>query len=273
MFALYKLQLKVSIKNPFLIFDFLISFLFILIFGSIINASADLNDQEKVILMTEFFGFILAILLISSGIYSFGFSFFTMKESILLKRIGASKITKTEAISAFMLSGFTILIFAIIWAFFVVWIFSDDVFKVIPSILWTQIKWGAVIYGVAVGAIASYIIGFFFVSISPNSEIYNVFTTFYYFIALFLSGGFNFSGETIKWMEVIGWLTPLGWNSKFISDAMIGLDVWNLSGYSAQLGTKIIETEAWEATLDVFMPLIFAGLAGLASLKTFKWDS
>jgi hypothetical protein len=43
---------------------------------------------------------------------------------------------------------------------------------------------------IAVNAIAFYAVSLFFVSIAPNSEVYNIFATFYFFIIAFLGGGF-----------------------------------------------------------------------------------
>ncbi len=281
MLALYKLQIKVLFKNPFLIFDFLFAFIFILIFGSILQSNIFFDEQIKIIQMTQLSGFILGMIILNSGMYSFGFSFFTMKESILLKRIGSTKIKKSEAIFAFIISGFTILFLVIIWVFFLVWIFGLS--KVIPKIYWENIKFGALFFGIALGAISSYLIAFFFVSISSNSEIYNTITTLYFFIAIFLSGGLNVNNvESVAWMEYISWLTPVGWNSTFLSHSMLGYDVWNLSGYfidvpilnnTRELVVVKEKVNSWEATLDIFMPIIFSIAAILATLKTFKWDN
>ncbi len=266
MFALYKLQTKVLFKNPFLIFDFLTSFIFIIIFGSLIQANADMTSAMKETAMTSLFGFILAMLLLNSGMYSFGFSFFSMKESVLLKRIGASKISKPGALSAFMLSGITLLVLVLIWAFSITAILG--VGGVIPMISWGDANWSAVIVGIIIGAITSYILALFFVSISKNTEIYNMFTTLFFFFAVFLSG--DLTGSDAQWMQIISYLTPVGWNSEFISNAFLGLPVWNLGGYSSAI---VGDIEAWRATLDLIMPIIFAAVAGLITIKTFKWDS
>ncbi len=270
MFALFKLQIKVLFKNPFLIFDFLIAFIFILIFGSLIQNNASLAlEAQKQVAMTSLFGFIVAMLLLNSGMYSFGFSFFSMKESVLLKRIGASKISKPGALSAFMLSGLTILCLVLIWTFSLTAILG--VAGVIPQIAWADAKWGAVIVGIIIGGITSYILALFFVSISKNTEIYNMFTTLFFFFAVFLSGGLT--GSDARWMEIISYLTPVGWNADFISNAFLGLPVWNLGGYTGNIMGMPMSVEAWEASLDLIMPIIFATVAGLATIKTFKWDS
>ncbi len=265
MFALYKLQIKVLFKNPFLIFDFLTAFIFILIFGSIVKLNLGLGVEGQ-FAMTSLFGFIIAMLLLNSGMYSFGFSFFSMKESILLKRIGASKISKSEAFSAFILSGCTILLLVLIWTFSITAILGAG--QVIPELRWSKMNWSAIIVGIIIGALTSYILALFFVSISKNTEIYNMITFLFFFFAVFLSGGLT--NSSAQWMEIIGYLTPVGWNAEFISNAMNGGEVWHLGGYTLETGEKVY---AWQATLDLIMPLIFAGLAGVTTLKTFKWDS
>lgn len=268
MFALYKLRTKVLFKNPFLIFDFLLSFIFILIFGSIAKTVSPL-EQVQTTAFTGVFGTVLAMLILNSGLYSFGFSFFKMKESVLLRRIGASKISKPQAIVSFIFSGFTLLGIVLVWSFLITYIFG--LLNVIPKLEWGNLinnnglNLVALFVGIIIGSLSAYILSFFFISISPNSEIYNTFTTFYFFIAVFLGGGLYSAGDTPEWMNIIGKLTPVGWNSSFITDALLGYNVWSLGGYAS--------VEAWEASLNLFMPIIFATLAGLASIKLFRWDS
>ena len=284
MIALYKLNTNVLFKNPFLYVNFVISFMFLLVFGSILKASmVGVPDEFVRQAMTGLFGSLLVMIILNSGMYSFGYSFFLIKESVLLKRIGSTKITKMGAIFAYTLSGFTMLSINILWLFLAAFLLSGDVIGLIPSLNWDAGAqgWTGVIFGIIVAAIVSYITAFFFVSICKNSEIYNLVITLYFFIALFLGGGISFTSEpSPEWMTWIGRCTPVGWNISFVSDAMLGNNVWDFAnGYSYVTGVTPLgepiktEVESWKAILNAFLPLVFAGVMLGITTKTFKWDN
>lgn len=274
MFALYKLQLKVWIKNPFSLFDFLMATIFFIVLASIVAVTYEdnLTDPDAVQAMALVFGSVITILIVSSGLFSFGYTFFVMKDSVLLKRIGATKLSKTSAISSFILFGMSTFMLVLLYLFFLMFLLGD-VIGIVPALDWANVNWGGLFLGIFIGLIASYIIAFFFISISQNAQIYNIYTMIYFLVVAFLGGLFT-PAATETWVLIVGWITPVGWTADLISGSLMGGDVFNfVDGYGLTgVGSEIGETGTM-AALNIFMPVIFSLVFGVIAAKLFKWDT
>lgn len=277
MFALYKMQARVWFKNPFSYFSFIFATFFLVVLGAIASVTGTTDQQVQLLVQTSF-GMAISAMIISSA-NNFGFTIFNLRDSILLKRIGATKITKTQVISEIVLWGVTTLIFVMVWIFFLQWLLGFTGFFGTYSTGenietdWAGIKWAGLILAILIGAIVSYIISLFFISISPNTDTYNIITLFYFFFAVFLGGGVTIANQR-DWMNIAGKLTPIGWNREFIVSSVNGFDVFNFTADNiATAPFDSVETiEGYRSALDFFMPFVFMIIVMPFTVKAFKWD-
>ncbi len=276
--ALIKLQAKAYFSNIFAKVDYFTTVIFLLVLGSLVlsgHSDWKYNDPRLSRLNIAIISSITILMVMNSALYSFGFSFFEMKDSILLKRIGATKITKIEAIGSFLIWGMTTMVFILAWISFWVGIFqipaiaklTGGLLYVSPK-LWENVNWGGFVVSILITSISFYAIAFFFVSILSDAEQYNIMTTFYFFVVAFLGGVFTPNANR-EWMKIIGHMSPLGWGSELMNHSMQGLPVFDLGGYKIPLHDDI---GSFEAVGHFAFPIIYGSLAAGASLKFFKWD-
>lgn len=291
MFALYKMQARVWFKNPFSYFNFIFATFFLVVLGGIAgvqDTTTGMSDQQVQLLVQTSFGMAISAMIISSA-NNFGFTVFNLRDSILLKRIGATKITKTQVISEIVLWGVTTLLFVMVWIFFLQWLLgvtgffgvynSADILPTDPlygqniETNWASIRWAGLIVAILIGAIVSYVISLFFISISPNTDTYNIITLFYFFFAVFLGGGVTIA-NTRDWMDIAGKITPVGWNRQFIVSAVSGFDVFNFTADNIVTSpfNNVQTIEGYTSALDFFMPFAFMIVVMPFTVKAFKWD-
>lgn len=282
MFSVYKLQAKRWLSNSSSRMGFIISFLFMVVLGSLvinqinqINASGagvDFSSEFAVVLAT-----VISMMIISTSIYSFGYAFIDMKNSVLLRRIGATRINKNTALAGFILWGLTVLFMIIIWILAIAAIM--DAISPVIAIHWSNINYPGLIFGILIGGVAYYGITMLLISISKNSEVYNIYATLFFFASTMLSGAFVF-GEVPMFMRVIGYLTPFGWYQQVIAGSILGGNVFSASnyvvGYSASMAGGIpVVTELTASTpvLNIIMPILYGGIFFGIAARTFQWDS
>lgn len=286
MFALYKLQAKVWFVNIFNKIDFFIVVLFLAVMGSIIASRIPTEgypngiDYIDVLSISNFsiISSISLMMVASSAINTFGMSFFEMKKSVLLKRIGATEITKPKAIGAFILWGMTSMIFIVGWMFLLVALCQIGDENTLGGMLyvapkyWANVQWAGVFAAIFVVMISFYAISFFFISISKDVTSYQMLATFYFFLATMLGGSYTPNADRM-WMDVIGFMTPLGWGGDIMNAAMNGHDWWNIvDGFTFKSPLGDEEVTGIKAAANIFVPILYGGLAGIASAKFFKWD-
>ena len=295
MWALYKLQARAYFANIFARVDFITTVIFLMVLGSIASfgisqgLGGDLDPLTESSLWAANISIISSItilMVMNSALYAFGFSFFEMKDSVLLKRIGATNISKSKAIISFLSWGSTTMVFTVAWIGVWVGIFQipgvatgTNGLLYVGGDIWKNVNWGGVVVAILVTSISFYAIAFLFVSISKNSEMYNITTTFYFFFVAFLGGAFTPNAGR-DWMTYVSYLSPLGWASEMMQHSMAGADVFQLGGYDMLIGYDGIlgsepiynHIDALHASGHIVFPVLYGVLAGLASLKLFKWD-
>lgn len=277
--ALFKLQAKAYFANIFSKIDFFMAVIFLLVLGSLASTGLGYNNPMLWKANIAIISSITIFMVMNSALFAFGFSFFEMKNSVLLKRIGATKISKFEAISSFLAWGMTTMLFTIIWISLWVGVFQIPYIAehtggllYVDSSVWKNVNWVGVVLAILITAISFYSIAFFLVSIFKDAEQYNIATTFYMFIFAFLGGVFTPNAGR-DWMDVIGYMSPLGWGSELMQHSMVGANVFNFHGYDISLGPIIHEhISSLKAIGHFIFPLIYGGLAAGGSLKLFKWD-
>lgn len=267
MFSLYKLQAKIYFKGADAFFSFFTAFVFLLIFGSIVKYSGA-DDESLSLGMLIVFGSVTSITIMNVSFNSFGYGLFDMKNSVLIRRIGATKLTKSDVLSSFILWGTTIVIMQILWLFALMLLMGNAI-NYFPSLELSGISWVGLIYGILIGSVASFGVALFLVSISKSTQIYQVFSTLYFFLFAAFGGLFT-PTVSARWMEIIGWFSPLTWTAHIISHAMQGAPVFNLGGYTISPTDSV---NAANAVAEVFAPIVFAIVFIGLTTKTFKWDS
>ncbi len=287
MWALYKLQAKAWFSNLFNKIDFLMTLLFLVVLGSFIVVQPGVKGNDTIIssMNVTMISSIVLLMVASSSINTFGISFFEMKESVLLKRIGATNISKFGAVGSFILWGMTSMLMLLGWMFIIVG------FCQIPSIsegtggmlwvsgeTWRNVNWAGVIIAILITMISFYAIAFFFVSINKNATGYQMMATFYFFLISFLGGAYTPNADRV-WMDTISFLSPLGWGRDLMTHSMMGQNVFNFNGSSVYdeilvAGVSVHENymSVWQQVGMFAMPIIYGGLAGVSSAKFFKWD-
>ncbi len=284
MWAVYKLRARTYFHSPSAYMLIFIALIYLAIFGTIVGTNFGDDPIMGPVALANVFGIILTLLIMSSASYQFGFEFLDMKKSVLLRRIGASKVNKSVVVGSFILWALTVLMIVVVFVFFLIAIFSSAS-GLLPKFNWKTVNYFGLFVAIIIGAIGSYVIAFFFVALSNDTDTYNICTTLFFFASTALGGLF---GGGAHWMYIIGHLTPIGWTADLIQGAMNGDAIFHLGGYVPNMMGAGSFTEwgvlynentgaatyivSWRATMDLIAPLIIAILAGGVALKKFKWD-
>lgn len=246
MWALYKLQAKGWISNLFNKMDFIMTALFLAVLGSFIVFKMDgaYEDPQRAMQLAKMnitiISSIVLLMVASSAINTFGMSFFEMRESVLLKRIGATEITKLQAVVSFILWGMTSMLFIVGWMALLVGIcqipfIADATHGLlwVDGSIWAGANWAGVITAIILTMISFYAISFFFVSIAKNAMAYQMIGTFYFFLISFLGGAYTPNAD-LSWMTFISYMSPLGWGTDLMTASFQGANVFNFGGYEIQ---------------------------------------
>ncbi len=283
MWALYKLQAKGWFSNIFNKMDFIMTFMFLMVLGSFIHYNItetapagsvnEILSAQNITMISS----IVLLMVASSSINTFGISFFEMKESVLLKRIGATNITKFQAVGAFILWGMTSMLFIVGWMAIIVGVcqINEGGILWVDPTTWKNVYWPGVVASVLITMVSFYAIAFFLVSINKTSSSYQISATFYFFLVSFLGGAYTPNADRL-WMDVIGFMSPLGWGRDMMTYSMMGYNVFDFANGFIVPGIPLVKPEETITGLhlagQIAMPVIYGGLAGVASAKFFKWD-
>lgn len=268
---LYKLVLKTNIKSPNIIFPFAMPLLFILI----LSPGFSTSEQVTVGIVS-----IVSVSTMQSGLMGFGYNFMNLKKSVLLRRIGATKISKFEALMAVIFYGLTIWFISIFWIFSLTAIFSAiGFFENNAKFLWNGVDWPLFLIAIILSLVVSYPLGLLFLSITKDDDQYSAIVMFYFFMASFI-GGMLLPGADIEWMRYTGYAIPNVYNAHMFEAIGHGKtisEVFNFSsGYSYEIEVsshlKEVTVEAWEAILNLVIPIVTGIASLLLSLKFFKWE-
>ncbi len=275
MFSLYKLILKTNLKSPSIIFPFIMPLIFLLMFAGGTETNSEVNAAVVSI---------ISVSVMQSGLMGFGFNFMALKKSVLLKRIGATKITKPKAMMGIALYALTLFVISFSWTLILTAIFSASHFfgpNGGNEFIWNDVAWGSMFVGIVIGLFLSYAIGMMFLSFSKDDQQYSMMVMFYFFLASFLGGMLIQQSAEIEWMVDVGYAIPNVYSSNFITATGHGAsiaDVFNFSsGFSYDVvkpngELEMISVEGWKAALNVFVPILFGIFAIFVSIKFFKWD-
>lgn len=218
MWALIKLQAKTMIKNPASMMMIIMPILFIGIMGTTFG-----TEKGS---MNQIVGNIVTMNMIAVTMMTFGYTLFEMKKSIIMKRIGSTQITKTRAMMAFFAWSSLVGLFTVFWTMVIATIFGAT--GATDKFIWSNIHWGSFVYGILLGTILSLAIGFFFVSISSNLEVFNMISTMYMMLNMFL-GGLFLPGQA-DWMVYVSYVLPHTWVNGILTAAFQNANAFALGG-------------------------------------------
>lgn len=259
--SLYKLVLKTNIKGPALAFPLIMPLVFILLYSTGMDKFESLsllNAQVAAVFST-----ILMMITMQSGLMGFGINFITIKKSVLLRRIGATELSKMDVIIAMILFGLTLWIISLVWIFIVVVLFTvigifystgitsgDNV----ATLSWIKdVHWGKLILETIIMLYLSYSMGMLFTTIAPDDQAYMGMAMMYFFFAGFF-GGIMLAGSTPEWMNYIGYIVPHRYVD-YLTDWTSGKSV-----------------ESWQLALGFVIPILIGTISIGGAAKLLKFD-
>ncbi len=263
--SLYSLITRTNLKSPTLAFPLVFPLIFVLLYSVGIAENLGVDDVNK--LVSGFFVTILAMTTMQSGLMGFGINFISIKKSVLLKRIGATELSKLDVVLAVLFFGLTLWLISIVWIFIIMIFFAaiGTFYSVDPitgahatatAFGWmANVQWGRLFLATLVMLYSSYGIGLFFTSVAHDDQMYMGMAMMYFFFAGFI-GGIMFPGATPDWMTYLGYAIPHTYVG-FLYD-------W---AYSAD---ATIQT--WELTTGILIPLAFGTLMIFGGAKLLKFD-
>ncbi len=281
--SLYKLITKTNLKSPTLAFPLVMPIIFILLYSTMIHD--DLSATAVTTAITSIYLINLSVTTMQSGLMGFGINFIRIKKSVLLRRIGATELSKWEVVAAVLLFGLTLWAIQLVWTLLIMIIFSaSGLFFSIngpnyvgptSSVAFLQnINWGMLILSTIIMVLASYSLGLFFTICSKNDQMFMGLAMLYFFAAGFF-GGLLFPGQQPTWMAYVGYLVP----HSYIND------LYTISSYGdwqSHIDNSVTGWTQWKPNglyisdvrfaMDILIPIIFTGVLMGISVKTLKFD-
>ncbi len=265
MWSLYSLITRTNLKSPTIAFPLIMPLIFVLLYSVGIDSNLDKVAIDA--LVAGFFTTILCVQTMQSGLMGFGINFIAIKKSVLLKRIGATELTKTQVIMALLFYGLTLWVISVVWIFLVMILFSSiGLFYSVDGatgnhvtssvISWvSNVNWGKLTLATIVTLYASYGLGLFFTSVAKDDQSYMGMAMLYFFFAGFV-GGIMFppTATMPEWMIDFGYIIPHSY-------------VGYLYDWTANY-----EVENWRLILGVVIPIIFGTLITIVGIKVLKFD-
>lgn len=269
MFSLFKLQLKKTVTSPTIMFPFIMPVIFTLVY---IGAGFN-SDQE----IATAVGLLISLTIMQNGIQQYGGNFMNVKETVLIRRIGATKLRKSDVIGAFILVSLVMTMIGIFWILLLyTMIYDIPLWSSTYSFQYGLISWPQFIYGVIAAMLVSFSVGSIFVSYSHSSESYQSKSSIYFFGVALLGGALIPAALGVSWMHYVSLIFPNSYVAHFIAASIGGQPTFDISnGYQITNpgGGVIWNYQPWEASLNVFMPLIASAVILPLAIKKFNWDS
>lgn len=209
--SLYKLITITNLKSPIIAFPLAMPLIFTLLYTVMVSMSP--TPEARQIFVNSTLVTTLSITTMQSGLQGFGLNFMNLKKSVLLRRIGVTRLTKVEVLGAVILYGMTIWLISFLWIIALSAIFSaanmywGDNPQDIYRIQFAQFNWGRIILSTLIGVYLSFAMGAMFVSISKNINMFQGLVMVYFFSASIL-GGLLFPGIKPEWMNIVSFIIP-----------------------------------------------------------------
>lgn len=280
------------------LYTFLFSAIFIAIYGAM-NLESSFNFK------TMLSGVVLMNVL-SVGLNSMPAALLEFKNSVLLKRIGATNIKPWMFVMNVCVFYSTILFVSFFWA--ILWIvlifgFTKTSSEILSSadgesanillvnflfgnetiylgkILIQNIQWGGVIVSLIYNILLTIGFGVFVSSIAKSSVIASGMASIVFFLSMFL-GGQLFPITSINANEplrIFSYIAPFRYGTGLFNSAWAGENIFSITKdftiTNPFIGTSEVSYYKYDQYLNWFIPLIFMALVTACSIKFFKWTT
>ena len=279
MISLYKLITKTNLKSPAIAFPLVTPIIFILLFS--VGIGPDKNADELASIVAIFVVTVLSIQTMQSGLMGFGVNFMEIKNSVLLRRIGATKLNKFDVLGAVFLYGITMWLISFLWIFIAtmglngIGLFysnsttgGQDVINRSLDFM-TKIEWGKLFISLIMMIVLSYSLGLFFTSIVPNIYAYHAISMLYFFVVSFM-GGMLIPGAQPEWMTYVGYIIPHSYVSELFIWSSGNVEIGG-SGWSHWENETLWISKA-KFAMNFICPLIISFLCIFSASKFLKYD-
>lgn len=280
MLSLYKLVLRTNIKSPIILFPLIFPFILLLMYS--VTVPNGLTEAQVDQYIASMLVTVIALTTMQSGLMGFGFNFMNMKHSVLLKRVGATKINKFEVLGAFFLYGITVWFISIVWIFALILILSAsgmfysfpidpmtggailDGTKTVGHLKLNSLNWGKLFASTIVMVYLSYSLGLFFVSVAKDDLTFQAIVMLYFF-SVGILGGMMIPGEIPTWMVDVGYLIPHSYANELYSLSVGTVVVGESTSNVASITTS-------KFVLDIIIPIIVGTTAIFGATKFLKFS-
>lgn len=198
------------------------------------------------------------------------------KTSVLLKRIGSTPIKPITFLLTVSIYYGVLMFISFFWNMLMVVIWFPSKIGIIfagdPSVGVLAIEWGSLIFAIFYTVITSIFIGLLVVSLSKSAIASNVIGMIIFFLSMFLSG-MLFPIQNITpnlGLNIVSYFTPFRYTTGLMTMSWNGNSIFDMSG-SYKIG-EVVVYQVYDKWLNLFMPLVFIGLALFFSAKNFKWN-
>jgi len=273
--SLYKLITKTNLKSPVIAFPLVFPLILLLMYSVMIGDNLKTAPEVDTAVMVMFITAI-SLTTMQSGLMGFGFNFIKLKKSVMLRRIGATKLKKEEVLGAVMLYGLTIWLISIVWLTIWAYIFSaSGLFYSIQSdgghitghLKLQNLNWPMFLAGTISMLMISYAIGLFFASFAKDDSVFHAMTSTYFF-TVGLIGGLMIPVAKPQWMIDAAYILPNAYPNELfgLASGAIGIAGIPSSSSPFQLITQ------GKAIADFCVPVILSVLIFIAAVKVLKFD-
>ncbi len=249
MFSLYRLEIKTMIKSPSIMMPLVFPIILAFFYSTAIQADGQITAQNGYIILISMSG-------LSSGLMGFGFRFMNLKTSVLLRRIGASSLTKAEVLIACSASGLTLLCFQVLWSS-ILWTslsalnFGQFGPEQAGNFDWTLLNYRFIIPGFILLVFSSYAMGIMFLGISKNTNEFQMYVNIFFLLAMFLV--ILIPSLRTTWLHWIAIFLPMFW----------AVDLMNM---------EVATIDAGRIILDVCLTFGMSFSAFVIGVKTLKFS-
>lgn len=276
---------------------FVFTFFFIAIFGFINQAinTSNTGINDGLIFKAGLTG-LPALMVISTGLNSIPVSIMEIKESVLMKRIGATPIRPWMFVTTVASFYFMITILQVLLSFFTFFIFFGFQTFVVDlkelnarvdvsgiQLLFTgfkvgdvnfQTNWGSYIFAMIYVLLLANFIAILITSVTKKSSSASMIGSMVFFFSMFLSGllfPLSVISQNIG-LNVLSFVSPFRYTNVLISLAWEGQSIFDLANLDLQPEVTGIGSIA-EVWTGYFVPLFFIVLTIFISTKRFRWST
>ncbi len=242
-------------------------------------------DNNGPMFMSSIIG-IVTFQIVSSGIQQVPSAIMEFKNSVLLKRIGATPIKPIDFILCVVIVYLSFIILQIFWIIlWMVLIFgfhdfsglNDQTITGIQLMFHGSVDWGGFIVSEIYIVLLACIVGIFVSSVSKTAAQATALSMAFFFLAMLLSGQLIpiYTIDNNPFFKVVSWMTPFRYGNQLAFMAWNGISIFNSADWNSWIqgpgGVHIYDFAPWMGWVSWFLPLVYSGIFIGVSVYKFKW--